>query len=241
VSNHHYLHPNRLKAPINWPERYRALEKNAPDGPLKDYYKAGLVAMDCPLKDTPMVSLDLETTGLNSDKDTIISVGLMPMTTTRIQCNGAKYWMVKPASSLSAKSVTIHEITHADIATSPDLTTYFAEILAALAQKVVVVHCVDIERPFLLAASLQHYGYPLYFPVLDTMQIEMSVPSSLPWYQQLFKKPTSVRLDVCRQRYQLPRYKAHHALTDALATGELLQAQSAHHLEVNQPISHYWV
>ncbi|MGL6010674.1 MAG: 3'-5' exonuclease, partial [Shewanella oncorhynchi] len=37
----------------------------------------------------------------------------------------------------------------------------------------------------------------------------------------------SLRLGACRERYGLPIYTAHSALTDALACGELLLAQMA--------------
>jgi len=40
-------------------------------------------------------------------------------------------------------------------------------------------------------------------------------------------KEGSLRLGACRERYGLPIYTAHSALTDALACGELLLAQMA--------------
>ena len=40
--------------------------------------------------------------------------------------------------------------------------------------------------------------------------------------------PGSLRLHSCRQRYGLPHYPAHDALTDAVATAELLLAWAAH-------------
>lgn len=41
-------------------------------------------------------------------------------------------------------------------------------------------------------------------------------------------------------RYHLPPYHAHHALTDALATAELLQAQVAHRFEAGMEIGRLW-
>ena len=228
-------------AQLDWRTTFEQLAQTSPDGPLRRFYEAGVIAFDCPLKDTPMVSLDLETTGLDSTKDTIISVGLVPMSSQRIQCNGAKYWMVKPESHLSSESVTIHEITHSDIAKAPSLADCFEEILIALAGKVIVVHCVSIERNFLLQAALKLYGQPLYFPVLDTMDIEAKVLNNVPWLQRAFKRRQSIRLDACRQRYNLPRYKAHHALIDAFSSAELLQAQIAHHMQPEDEISNYWL
>ena len=49
-----------------------------------------------------------------------------------------------------------------------------------------------------------------------------------------------MRLADARRRYGLPAYRAHHALTDALATAELLQAQVAHHFKNPPPVGAVW-
>lgn len=231
----------RKKAPpLDWRSTYQQLAESIPDSPLRRFYAAGSVSMDQPLSQTPFVSLDLETTGLDADQDAIVSAGLLPMTVDSIHCAGSRYWMINPDSPLSSESVTIHELTHTDLSQAPRIEQCLDEILAALAQKVVVVHCVSIERNFLLQASLKVYGHPLYFPVVDTMGIEAGVVRSN-WLKRFAGKRESLRLDACRQRYHLPRYKAHHALTDALASAELLQAQIAHHMDPEQPISDIWI
>ncbi|QUX97848.1 DNA polymerase III subunit epsilon [Marinomonas sp. CT5] len=223
----------------DWQAMFSEWAEEAPEGPLKQYYQAGMIAPDTALEDTPLLALDLETTGLDPSQDEIISLGLIPLTNKTIRCQGAQYWMAKPERSLNAESVTIHEITHTELAEAPRLHAILDEILVALAHQVVVVHCVAIERQFLLEASMKIYGYPLYFPVLDTMDIERQATFK-PWWKRFGKQP-SLRLDACRQRYKLPRYKAHHALTDALSSAELLQAQISYHLDPTAEISNYWI
>ncbi len=223
----------------DWQAMFSEWAEEAPEGPLKNYYLAGMIAPNTLLKDTPLLALDLETTGLDFQKDEIISLGLIPLSNKTIRCQGAQYWMAKPERSLHAESVTIHEITHTELAEAPPLRAILDEILIALTNKVVVVHCVSIERQFLLKAAMETYGYPLYFPVLDTMDIERQATYK-PWWKRFGRSP-SLRLDACRQRYKLPRYKAHHALTDALSSAELLQAQIAYHLDSNANISDYWI
>jgi DNA polymerase-3 subunit epsilon len=39
----------------------------------------------------------------------------------------------------------------------------------------------------------------------------------------------------------LPDYTPHHALTDAIATAELLQAQIAHHFSPDMPVKDFWL
>jgi DNA polymerase-3 subunit epsilon len=223
----------------DWRSMFSEWAAEAPEGPLKTYYQAGMIEHDTALKNTPLLALDLETTGLDPQEDEIISIGLIPLSHKTIRCNGAKYWIAKPERSLHAESVTIHEITHTELAEAPPLHTILDEILMALTHHVVVVHCVEIERQFLLKAAMDIYGYPLYFPALDTMDIERKAMFR-PWWKRFGRQP-SMRLDACRQRYKLPRYKAHHALTDALSSAELLQAQIAYHLDPNADIANYWL
>jgi len=225
---------------FDWQAYYRKQADTLPDGPLKRFYQAGVPAMDTTLSNTDLIALDLETTGLRSQKDVIVSVGSVAMNCRRIQCASAKYWLVNPGSPLSAESITIHELTHSDVAEAPPLNRYFEAILESLAGKVVVVHCAAIERQFLYQAAKKLYGHDLFFPILDTLALEQKILKQRPLIKRLFKSKTSVRLDACRQRYGLPRYKAHHALTDAFSSAELLQAQIAHHFDYEKSIGEYW-
>lgn len=81
------------------------------------------------------------------------------------------------------------------------------------------------------------------FPLVDTLEIEHKIQiEEACRFINLLKgaKPKSVRLGATRQRYDLPAYSAHHALTDAIATAELLQAQIAYHYSLDTPISKLW-
>ncbi|TPE53989.1 3'-5' exonuclease [Maribrevibacterium harenarium] len=196
-------------------------------------------AADTPLAECPLVALDIETTGLDFDNDDIVSVGLVDFTLSGIQLNSSRYWLTKPKSHLSSESVAIHEITHSDLAKAPPLHTVMDELLPLLAGKVVVAHFHHIERLFLARASERVFGSPTYFPMIDTMDIEQQ-KFYRPWWQR-FGRRTSVRLEASRLRYSLPRYRAHHALMDAIACAELFQAQVAYHLDPQAPISDYWL
>lgn len=233
------MHIRWLPAFKDWPERFAEHAKKAPAGPLKDFFQSAPPASDCPLRDVPMIAVDLETTGLNPDRDSIVSIGMITMDIERISCRDARHWIFKPDRALTGSSVPIHEITHSVVQRSPGLETRFGDILAALAGKVVVVHFAPIERRFLAEAARRIYGYPLSFPIIDTMDLEKRhYRTGLRW---LFPKADSLRLDACRARLHLPRYKAHHALTDALATAELLLAQVAHRYEPADPVSWFWI
>jgi DNA polymerase-3 subunit epsilon len=192
-----------------------------------------------------MVAIDVETTGLDPARDEIVSIGLLPMTLKCIASSASRYWVVRPRIDLNPESVVIHAITHAQIEAAPDLGAVIDELLAALAGRVVVVHCRDIERSFLDRALKARIGEGVEFPVIDTMDLEARIHRAARpgFFARLFGRkpaPVSIRLADSRTRYHLPRYRAHHALTDALATAELLQAQMAHRFAPETPLRELW-
>ncbi|MGN0923437.1 3'-5' exonuclease [Ectopseudomonas mendocina] len=227
----------------DWSQRFAELAASSQDERLRAYYAAGCIAADTPLADVPLVALDVETTGLDPHQHAIVSLGLVPMDLQRIRCAEARYWVVKPTSELSAESVTFHHITHSDIRHAPRLASVLDELLEALAGKVVVAHYRKIERNFLNQALRLHLGEGLVFPIIDTMELEARVhpKRSVSWWDRLRgRERISIRLADSRLRYGLPLYSAHHALTDALACGELLQAQVATHYPAHTPVGAVW-
>lgn len=230
--------PGWLVTREDWREKFAAHAARAPDGPLQAFYRSELPAPDCPLSDVSMVSIDLETTGLDPDRDRIVSIGSIYLDTERIHCRNAHHWIFRPDGNLSSVSVTIHAITHSDVSRSPELEHRFGDILDILAGRIVVAHFAPVERRFLEEAARRIYGYPLLFPIIDTMELERRYYRK--GFRGLFSRVGSLRLDACRSRLNLPRYKAHHALTDALATAELLQAQIAHRYRPADPVSKFW-
>lgn len=232
---------------IDWPARFQALAKATSIPMLAAYYDAGVVSGDTPLSQTPFVALDLETTGLDPQQSAIVSIGLVPFTLRRIRVAEAKYWVVRPRRALAPESVLIHRITHEELLQAPRFSAVLPALLEALAGRVVVVHYRNIERPFLDQVCRRWMGDGLVFPLIDTMTVEAwSLHHNRSWLQRVggwlgFKRRASVRLAACRERYHLPAYTAHHAMTDALATAELFMAQAAWHLDAASPVRRWWL
>lgn len=227
---------------IDWQETFQALARQSHDARLKTFYQAGMAAPDTPVAETPLVAMDFETTGLDPRHDEIVSIGLVPFDSRRIYCRDAKHWIVNPAKALDERSVTIHHITHAEIQDAPDFSMIVDELLQELAGKVVVVHYRQIERGFLSRALMQRINEGIEFPVIDTMALEKRALAERQGLigRLLQQSPGSLRLPDCRTRYSLPAYHLHHAMTDALATAELLQAQLAWHYRPDVTIGEIW-
>lgn len=228
---------------IDWPYKYQSKRNVVTHPLLKNFYQPEIVDGNTPIGDIEFIAMDFETTGLDSDKDDIITIGIVPFTLNRIYLNRAKHWIVRPRQKLDENSVVIHGITHSDIIDAPDLSEIMEEVLAELSGKIVVVHYRHIERNFLDKALKLRIGEGIEFPVVDTMEIESLIQkrtTSGLWNKLKGKKPESVRLGQSRTRYGLPAYTPHHALTDAVATAELFQAQIAHHYNPQLSIRTLW-
>jgi DNA polymerase-3 subunit epsilon len=213
----------------DWPARYRILEKIAKDPGIKAFYQAGSVSGDTPVSQVAFLALDLETTGLDPQTEAIISVGFIPMCHDRILCRGARYRVVRSDQNRPEIQTVIHGITHSRMDACPRFDTILPELLQAMAGRVIVAHYSRIERHFLEQAVTDLTGDVLEFPVVDTMELESRKhPVFRPNLFQRWmgeKNSPSLRLAHARERYHLPAYRPHHALTDALAAAELFLAQ----------------
>lgn len=240
-----YLGPeetDRQSVTLDWPSRFLELAAEAKDVRLARYYQSGTIDGETPLKDVPLVALDFETTGLDPSKHGIVSIGMIPFTLDRIAVAAGRYWLLKPRRPLADSSIVLHGITHSEVQEAPDLDVVMDDLLQALSGKIAVVHYRGIERPFLADALRVRIGESIEFPVIDTMALEARLhrkPKTL-WSRLKREAHVSIRLADSRRRYGLPFYSPHHALTDALATAELFQAQVAHHYSEETPLSQVW-
>lgn len=227
----------------DWPHYFLRRAEATQDPLLKRFFAAGTVAPETPIGEAPMVALDLETTGLDARRHAIVSIGMVPFDLSRIALPQRRYWVVRPRGPLERESVAFHHITDSDVATAPRLEDVLDEMLATLAGRLAVVHYRHIERPFLHFAVESSRGEGVNFPMIDTMSIEAIRHRQSMWARLrrwLGRPPVSIRLHNSRLRYGLPAYQGHHALVDALATAELLQAQIAHFYSPQTPVSELW-
>ncbi|WP_349304657.1 3'-5' exonuclease [Pseudoalteromonas sp. BDTF-M6] len=228
---------------IDWPARYRQLALQTCYPELQRFYQAGIASGEQTLGETEFVAMDFETTGLDSAGDEIVSIGLVPFTWQRIYCRQARHWLVQPKRNLAEQSIVIHGITHSEVEDAPDLMSVLAPLLEALEKRVVVVHYHAIERPFLANSLFRRINEGIEFALIDTMAVERQALLARRGFigRLLGEKIGSLRLADCRTRYNLPPYGVHNAMTDALATAELLQAQLRYHYRCDTPLNQLWM
>ena len=202
--------------------RQRLLRRAAP-GPLRDYLATPFPDRNADYRRFEFVALDLETTGLDPASDEILSIGLVTLQAGRIDLATAAHHLVSPERAIPERSATIHQITDDRAAQGRKLSEILPLILNRLSGRVLLGHHLKIEQGFLNAACKRLYGVPFLIPSADT---EAMIRRWLEQRNQPFSG-RDLRLHALRARYGLPRYKAHNALVDALATAELFCAMVA--------------
>lgn len=202
--------------------KFEQAARIAPSGPLADYYAAGLPAYETPLAEVALMAIDLETDGLNFTQSAILEAGLVEMRDRRIISGTARRIRLRPPGDLEPGSVVIHGLTDDALLDAQDEADALAELLPLLTGKVPVAHFAEIEAGFLDAACRRVYGAPFVAPYICTMQLENR------WFPRT-RAADGLRLAKLRAAYRLPAYRGHDGLVDALACGELLLAQIAHH------------
>ncbi|HEX9803124.1 MAG TPA: exonuclease domain-containing protein [Gammaproteobacteria bacterium] len=203
--------------------RRKRLYANAPAGPLQDFYAVPFPAGGSDCRKLGFVALDLETTGLDPRNDEILSIGWVCINDMQIDLVTARHRLVCPHCEIPERSAVIHHITDDQAAEGEPLAAVLNELLPLLAGKVLIAHHARFEMQFLRRACLALFGMNFVMPVVDTQAIARR---TLERRNQAFR-PQELRLAALRRRHQLPRYRLHNALSDALAAAELFLAQLA--------------
>ncbi|MEJ2610296.1 MAG: exonuclease domain-containing protein [Candidatus Thiodiazotropha sp.] len=203
-------------------QRKRALQK-VKSGALHDFLSLPQPNKQTHCNDLTIVSLDLETTGLDPKKDKILSYGLVEIRHMIVKLATSRHQLISIDHNIPEESAIIHQITDDQAASGIPLEEALPTLLQCLAGKVMLVHYAAIEQNFINAACRKLYGAPFIIPTIDTLVLA----------RRLFERRNhtiqagNLRLFNLRPQYNLPNYKAHNALSDALATAELFLAMAA--------------
>ncbi|HET7820278.1 MAG TPA: exonuclease domain-containing protein [Ornithinibacter sp.] len=205
--------------------RERALRTAAP-GPLRDYLAVALPAPETPLADLRLLAVDIETTGLDPRRDRVLSIGWLPVDGGRIVLGGAGRVVVRDTGGAAGvgQSATVHGLTDDRLAGGVPVEDAVGGLLDALAGRVLLAHFAQIETGFLAAVCERAWGAGMPCVVVDTFELERRVVAG-GWGAEPARG--ALRLWTARERRGLPAYRAHEALTDALACAELYLAQRA--------------
>ena len=170
-----------------------------------------------PWREVEYVVVDLETTGLDLKRDAIASYGAVLIRDGRIVVAENTYGLVCPTCELTAESITVHTLRHADVADAPPLSLAVSVLDTLLRGRVLVAHAAWIEKAFLDRAFADH-GAILGSPIIDTAALARA-DGIAPRGSR--REPD---LEWLAGEIGLPAVNPHHALGDATTTAHVFLA-----------------
>ncbi|TVS22622.1 3'-5' exonuclease [Corynebacterium sanguinis] len=177
------------------------------------------------LIDAHLLAVDVETTGLKPERDQLVSIGWVPVNDRVIDLAGAAYFVV--AGATVGNSATLHGVTDDDVsARGTDIAEILAHFERAVQGRKLLAHFAQMELGFIGHAFKQVRGTRWRLredEVVDTFALERRHMERMATYP----RGEDLRLARVRQRYGLPAYRNHNALTDAVACAELYLALTA--------------
>ncbi len=188
---------------------------------VQHYLSTALPDVKTPVDEVEYLALDFETTGLSAQHEAILSVGFAVMSQQKIKLKHSGHFIIKVNRPIPDESIVIHKITEERTAQGQHIHNVLEVLLEKTAGRALLVHYAAIEKNFLKSICKQLFGITLPLLIVDTLSIEHK-------YLQRTNQSISqnqLRLFNLRKQYGLPRYKAHNALEDAVATAELFLAQ----------------
>lgn len=201
----------------------RSALRKTPPGALRDYLEHPLPSPKARCRDLEILALDFETTGLDPKRDHILSVGCVLIRKFQIPLATARHRYVQITGEIPEGAAVIHHITDDTSARGEALEEVLAWLLHRLAGRVLLAHHAGVELGFLDHTCRRLYGAPFLARSIDTLKIAQRRFAR----RNQILKTGDLRLFNLRERYKLPQYKAHNALTDAVAGAELFLALAA--------------
>jgi DNA polymerase-3 subunit epsilon len=199
--------------------RYKLWHKKAGKTPFNALYQQKLPSRYAPFSDLRFLVVDCEMSGLNPARHQLLSIGWIAIENSVIVYYRRKHLLVHAESGVG-DSIKIHGLSEKNIAGAASATRALTLLAEQAENSILVFHHAAIDITFLQSTALATFGCPMLFPYIDTMTIEQRRLSRQ-------GKTGGLQLGVCRQRYGLPPALQHNALSDAIATAELLLAQAA--------------
>ena len=163
-------------------------------------------------------AIDVETTGLDLRRDSIVSIGSVGISAGRIVCRDSYYSLIRPACQVSVASMCIHCLRPADLENAPAAQDVGQEVARNLAGRIVIAHAAWIERAF-LSRLLRQAGLRFAAPVIDTAALARALG-----YARGGSHGREPSLELLARQLALPVYAPHHALGDAVTTAAVFLA-----------------
>jgi len=153
------------------------------------------------------IALDIETTGLNPDRDAIIEIGAVKFSGSQVLDTWSS--LVNPRRELPYKIRHLTGITQKEVDAAPSLANVAKPLLNFVGAHTVIGHNVPFDIKF-----LNKQGLLLAHPTIDTFELASILLPETPRYS----------LGLLAERLKIEQEAQHRALADAMTTKSLFLA-----------------
>ncbi len=114
-----------------------------------------------PYRGGELVSLDLETTGLNNRRDRILALAAVPVCDRRVRLSERFSTLVRPGRSFGIDSIRHHRLRPADLIDAPPLAAVLPEFLRWLGNRPLLGYCIRFDLAMLAEPVRAVTGFAL--------------------------------------------------------------------------------
>lgn len=194
--------------------RHPALIRN--EERFRNFNQGGL------LTDYTFVVCDTELTGLNRRRDEIISIGAVRIVNLQIELSRTFHQYIQPKNIDPNAATFVHRITPEQLLHAPPVEEVLPDFIDFCGDGLLVGHFISIDMHFLNKAARKTLGGTLFNPSIDTMRLAKGYKGAqCVDHFGGCDQSASYNLDDLSTEFNLPRFKAHDALEDALQTAYL--------------------
>jgi DNA polymerase-3 subunit epsilon len=175
-----------------------------------------------PLAEYTFVVCDTELTGLNKKKDELISIGAVMIRDLQIDLSSMFHHFVRPENLDPTQATLVHRITPEQLENAGAMEDVLPKFVEYIHGSLLVGHHLPLDMHFLNKATQEVMGGTLSNPGVDTMRMAQGYKRvQLGHYHEHNPREISYSLDDLGHEYNLPVFKPHDALEDALQTAYL--------------------
>lgn len=191
--------------------------------------------VDQPARSLRYVVFDLETTGLDFNRDRVVSAAAYRVVDGRIALGDVFSSLVSPGRDIPSAAVKIHGIIPSMVDDAPSFAEVFEQFIDYLGTDILVGYHVGFDLHFLNIYMRKAHGFPVQNLVLDAQYMcrKVCFPQHLRAYAGRLKG--SQDLDTVARHFGIEIPERHTATGDALATAMIFQ-RILSELEKNGPI-----
>jgi len=161
--------------------------------------------------------VNLELTGLDPERDEIVSWCVVPVEGGAVQVAAIRGGRVRPSHSSGPPAVRVHGLRDSDLHDAPAGDAALMPLLEALEDRVLVAHVAAVERAFLEAVVKRLAGRRLRHAIDTDHLARRALPVTR-------SEPSPIELGRLARLLALPVHAPHTAAGDALTTAQVFLA-----------------